>query len=56
MRGNGVALEGGQNNALYYRYTGTEHKGQKVALTFIPYYAWANREETPMQVWIPVKA
>ena len=56
LRGNGVALEGGQNNALYYRYTGTEHKGQKVALTFIPYYAWANREETPMQVWIPVKA
>jgi DUF1680 family protein len=25
-----------------------------VALTFIPYYAWANREATPMQVWTPL--
>ena len=27
--------------------------GRKVELTFIPYYAWANREPTSMQVWIP---
>ena len=25
-----------------------------VSLTFIPYYAWANRGPAPMQVWIPV--
>jgi len=23
-------------------------------LTFIPYYAWANRDATAMQVWTPV--
>jgi DUF1680 family protein len=27
--------------------------GREVELTFIPYYAWANREPTAMQVWIP---
>jgi hypothetical protein len=26
---------------------------QEVELTFIPYYAWANREPTAMQVWVP---
>ncbi|MBV9405170.1 MAG: hypothetical protein JO211_07485, partial [Acidobacteriaceae bacterium] len=25
-----------------------------VTLTFIPYYAIANREPTPMEVWVPV--
>jgi DUF1680 family protein len=24
-----------------------------VALTAIPYYAWANRDPGPMQVWLP---
>jgi DUF1680 family protein len=28
-------------------------KGREVELTFIPYYAWANREMDAMQVWIP---
>ena len=27
--------------------------GREVELTFIPYYAWANREPAAMQVWIP---
>ena len=27
---------------------------QSVKITAIPYYAWANREPGPMQVWIPV--
>jgi DUF1680 family protein len=27
--------------------------GHAVELTFIPYYAWANREPDSMQVWIP---
>jgi hypothetical protein len=34
-----------------YRRTGRE-----VELTFIPYYAWANREPTAMEVWVPFKA
>jgi hypothetical protein len=30
--------------------------GKEVDLTFIPYYAWANRLPGPMEVWIPVTA
>ncbi|HEX2917952.1 MAG TPA: beta-L-arabinofuranosidase domain-containing protein, partial [Edaphobacter sp.] len=30
---------------------GSEKKG--TTLTLIPYYAWANRKPSPMQVWIP---
>jgi DUF1680 family protein len=41
-------------DALYSRYTGAPLKTRQVPLTFIPYYAWANREATPMQVWTPV--
>ena len=26
-----------------------------VSLTFIPYYAWANREQSAMEVWVPLK-
>jgi hypothetical protein len=29
-------------------------KTQPVELTFVPYYAWANRERTPMEVWVPL--
>jgi len=41
-------------NTLYPRYTGTNEKTKKVPLTFIPYYAWANRQATAMQVWTQV--
>jgi DUF1680 family protein len=27
---------------------------QRVTLTFIPYYAWANRGQQEMEVWIPI--
>ena len=37
-------------NALYSQYN-REEKSKKVPLTFIPYYAWANRQATAMQVW-----
>jgi DUF1680 family protein len=30
-----------------------ERPGAVVALTFIPYYAWANREPSRMEVWVP---
>ncbi len=33
--------------------TVTPARRQKVALTAIPYYAWANRGEAAMRVWIP---
>jgi DUF1680 family protein len=38
---------------LYRKYTPTVPKGRQVELKFIPYYAWANRAATPMQVWTP---
>lgn len=41
-------------SGLYYRYTTEPLKARKAILTFIPYYAWANRAATPMQVWTPV--
>jgi len=41
-------------NTLYPRYTGTNERTKKVPLTFIPYYAWANRQATAMQVWTQV--
>ncbi len=31
----------------------TKDAGREVELTLIPYYAFANRESTPMMVWIP---
>ena len=42
------------SNALYSRYAATPPKTKSVPLTFIPYYAWANRTPTPMQVWTPL--
>jgi uncharacterized protein len=39
---------------LYPRYTGTNERSKNVPLTFIPYYAWANRQATAMQVWTQV--
>jgi DUF1680 family protein len=31
-----------------------KRKTNPVQLTFIPYYAWANREPSPMEVWVPL--
>src|SRR5438552_4335020 len=42
------------SDALYSRYKREPVKTRRVPLTFIPYYAWANRQATPMQVWTPV--
>ena len=41
---------GAAEHTLYSRY-GRNEKTRKVPLTFIPYYAWANRQATSMQVW-----
>jgi hypothetical protein len=42
------------SNTLYPRYSGANERTKKVPLTFIPYYAWANRQATAMQVWTQV--
>ena len=39
---------------LYFPAKAPASKTTKVPLTFIPYYAWANRAPTPMQVWTPI--
>ncbi len=44
----------GSASMLYPRYTGGMVRTRKVPLTFIPYYAWANRLATSMQVWVPL--
>ncbi|HEY6375741.1 MAG TPA: beta-L-arabinofuranosidase domain-containing protein [Edaphobacter sp.] len=35
--------------------TATKAEQKRSTLNLIPYYAWANREETAMQVWIPYR-
>ena len=39
---------------LYLPYAANAPKVREVELRFIPYYAWANRAGTPMQVWTPL--
>lgn len=53
LRHEGGALESSSGAPLYARYRGATHKTRRVPLTFIPYYAWANRAATSMQVWMP---
>jgi DUF1680 family protein len=48
-----VSEKSSSRDALYYRYSVEGAKGRQVELRFIPYYAWANRAATPMQVWTP---
>jgi DUF1680 family protein len=41
---------------LYQAFDRTPRRaGREVDLTFIPYYAWANREPTAMEVWVPLQ-
>ena len=46
----GAVYERGSEKGLYSRYGG-EERSRKIPLTFIPYYAWANRQASSMQVW-----
>jgi DUF1680 family protein len=39
------------DEALYMPMNSATHKTRPVKLTLIPYYAWANRQQTSMQVW-----
>ena len=43
-----------RSTVLYSRYTGETVKTRPVGLNFIPYYAWANRAASGMQVWTHV--
>ncbi len=51
----GVANEkSASGSKLYYPYAPNATPARQVELKFIPYYAWANRTATPMQVWTPI--
>lgn len=39
---------------LYGSYSADAPRVRQVDLMFVPYYAWANRAATPMQVWTPI--
>jgi hypothetical protein len=48
----GVAVQTpGARRSLYFPASAAAGKSTKIPLTFIPYYTWANRAPTPMQVW-----
>jgi DUF1680 family protein len=49
-----VSEKSSSHSALYRAYSAEAPKGRQVELSFIPYYAWANRVGTPMQVWTTV--
>ena len=49
-----VSDEPTSRTGLYSRYSPEPSKSRATSLTYIPYYAWANRAATPMQVWTPV--
>jgi DUF1680 family protein len=55
-----VRLEGAHleipdtQRTLYFPASATPAKSTNVPLTFIPYYAWANRTPAAMQVWTPL--
>jgi DUF1680 family protein len=57
LRHPGVVYEElADRSSLYFSHNAPPRKSRPVRLTFIPYYAWANRVQTPMQVWTPIRA
>jgi DUF1680 family protein len=55
LRHSGAAYdESADRSGLYFSHNTPPRKMRPVDLTFIPYYAWANRVQTPMQVWTPL--
>jgi DUF1680 family protein len=42
-------------DALYAAAGAGTGKAEAAELKLVPYYAWDNREESSMQVWVPVE-
>ena len=54
LRSPGVVYERDRSrDALYSTYSPGPLKTRRIPLTFIPYYAWSNRQATSMEVWTP---
>jgi len=49
------AGEGTGNGARQGADEEVRHLGEQVEVTAIPYFAWANREDGPMRVWLPTR-
>lgn len=49
VKAQGWRQQKAQGAGLYFVHTGTKY--ERTTLTWIPYYAWANRGEGEMQVW-----
>lgn len=47
----GAVYDRGTSETLLYSRYSRDTRTRKVPLTFIPYYAWANRQASSMQVW-----
>jgi uncharacterized protein len=55
LRHSGAVYEESANrSSLYFPHNAPPRRSRPVQLTFIPYYVWANRAQTPMQVWTPM--
>jgi len=48
-----VVPSGGADGALYHRLSKEEPR--PISLRMIPYFAWNNREEPEMKVWLPLR-
>lgn len=49
----GAIIASSAKNALYESAVTVNDEATPTNLKFIPYYAWANREASAMQVWVP---
>jgi len=50
-----VSTSSAARRSLYFSADAPGSSSSKVELKFIPYYVWANRRPTPMQVWTPLQ-
>ncbi|MGH9645449.1 MAG: glycoside hydrolase family 127 protein [Bryobacteraceae bacterium] len=55
QHGGAVTDSAGPGDALYRQFAPDMRKVRPIELKMIPYYAWANRAATPMQVWTPIR-
>ncbi|WP_372772553.1 glycoside hydrolase family 127 protein [Mangrovibacterium sp.] len=55
LKGEGVLLTGSSWKNKLYQPVNLDEKATRIALSFVPYYAWDNRGKGEMSVWILLK-